>query len=611
MTILKRIFMHCGIVMLGIAFLWACPFDKTLREYLSANFWLPFARRPANFEKKNIRRISVPFAGMAPSAGNSPLAKLRAEYTQFAQPQTETFDVTPDRKFVAAARADKSLTRREREEVDLIDAKIDMRAGLPEKPELLESARKKFEAFIRTAQTPEFRSEARGWLARVHFLLGNQTAAGKLYLDELNRNGSNLSRETLLISLRMTYGYDGGRELADHIHEYFDTPEHAAFALQLLPNPHLHRNAPRFEGEDNLSRAYPQIKALLNKHSDLFKSEDGANALALLAMRTALRMGDPPEARKIAEAIPAGSAIRSEPDFNWMLASALFLSHEYAASESPLLSLFRSARSSQSQKAAAAYALCGVYMKTRNDMERLRYAQWLNTASKGRGDLTYPSSISDLSIYYAISGWDLNMLLETESPIDVLETFVSQNPSLPDIRLVKYSLAVRLTRENRYQEAAELYQSINAAVRAPRIRSLAALYEATNRPGLSDSQKQQALYRFAEFLSGNPNRIYFNDALWSGFQTYALTGSSESRLTGAERRSLIQAERKLKDDQEELWRAHMILIDIARNSPDKTLARKSALLAIKCLQQISDRFDRQDEIREAGLELFGMLRKQY
>lgn len=57
----------------------------------------------------------------------------------------------------------------------------------------------------------------------------------------MNRSGSNLSRETVLNSLRMTYGYDGGPELLAHLEEYFDTPEHAAFAIQLATNPHWDR----------------------------------------------------------------------------------------------------------------------------------------------------------------------------------------------------------------------------------------------------------------------------------------------------------------------------------------------------------------------------------
>src|SRR5947207_4970925 len=145
----------------------------------------------------------------------------------------------------------------------------------------------------------------------------------------------------------MTYGYDGGPELLAHLEEYIDTPEHAAFAIQLVTNPHWNRET-RWERRgrqsdrvDNASPTDARIKDLLQKHSHLLSSNQGADTLALLAMRIALRMGDPPAARKIADAIPPDAAVREEPDFNWMLASANFLSREYAATEPPLLALFQ------------------------------------------------------------------------------------------------------------------------------------------------------------------------------------------------------------------------------------------------------------------------------
>jgi len=206
MKMAKRVLRPCGLLFLGLGFIWACGFDDTLREYLSRHFWLPFAKRGANFEKPNVRRISAPFAGMTAAEGDSPLAKLRAAYQQISHPEPAQvdFDAAVFRQAVAAARADRSLTRREKEEVDLIDAKIDIRAGEPGEPQPLLDGKKKLGAFLRTARTPEFVSEARGWLARIHYLLGDQTAAGKIYLDELNRNGSNLSRETLLNSLHIS-----------------------------------------------------------------------------------------------------------------------------------------------------------------------------------------------------------------------------------------------------------------------------------------------------------------------------------------------------------------------------------------------------------------------
>jgi hypothetical protein len=274
--------------------------------------------------------------------------------------------------------------------------------------------------FLRTARTPEFLSEARGWLAHVYYVLGDQTAAGKIYLDELNRNGSNLSRETLLNSLRMTYGYDGGQDLRDHLADYFDTPEHAAFAIQLVTNPHS-------DGEPHASETYAELRTLLDKHAGLLQSNIGANALPLLSMRTALRMGDPAMAREIAGKVPQNAAVRNEPDFDWMLASSTFLMRDYLAAEQPLLSLFRSKRSTSRQKAAAAYALCGVYFKVGNPVEQLRYALWLsNTPDRERDFYSYPSEIADMSLYLAPSGWDLNLILEWGAPVEVLRKFTEE-----------------------------------------------------------------------------------------------------------------------------------------------------------------------------------------
>src|SRR5579862_6379034 len=225
----RRVAKVCAVSFLGLGLVLGCGFDSSLREYLDARFWLPFSKQARQFEKKNVRRIDAPFAGMTKAAGGTPLARLRAQYQLTDLRDLAVNPNQPDaaalRAALAAARADQSLTAREREEVDLLDAKIDMRIGEldDDSDDLLISAEKKLRVFARSARTPEFRSEARGWQAHIHYLLGEQTEAGKIYLDELNRNGSNLSRETLLNSLHMTYGYDGGGELLTHLGEYFDT----------------------------------------------------------------------------------------------------------------------------------------------------------------------------------------------------------------------------------------------------------------------------------------------------------------------------------------------------------------------------------------------------
>ncbi len=447
-------------------------------------------------------------------------------------------------------------------------------------------------------------SEARGWLARVHLLLGDQAAAGKIYLDELNRDGSNLSEETVRDSLQITYGHDGGQKLRDQLEEYFDTPQHAAFAIQLATNPSWNRYERDDEPRPDTQALYQRMQALLEKHSGLLKSEDGANALAMLSMRTALRMGDPPGALTVARMIPGSSPLRIDPDFHWMLASAYFLSHQFAAAEKPLLALFRSARATPTQRAAAAYGLCGVYQKTKNLVEQVHFALWLWHANASGG---WKDPYSD--VHWAASGWDAGLLLDTEASDEDLMAFLDKYPADPETRIVKYSLAVRLTRENRYEEAAQIYESIRARVRAPRTRHLADLYAEANRKGLPIGEAQEAKYRLAEFIAGNANRIYFNDALWSGLQRYAMDAERESGFAKEEREAALLAERRLKDEQEEYWRAYLILRDVVRDAGNSEVGREAAVLALRCLRRISsERFGRQEEIRRADVELSSQLR---
>jgi len=276
------------LILLALVIASACPWNDELREYLRAHFWLPFARHAAGFEKPNLPRRNAPFAGMTAAQGSTPLARLREAYQKISQPEPYSEglfpppDLSPLRQAVTAARSGQPLSRRDKEEVDLVEAKIEMRAGEFGDSDRLLNAEQMFKTFLRNARTPEFRSEARGWLAHIHYLFGEQTAAGKMYLDELNRAGSNLSRETLLTSLEMTYGYDGGPELIAHLDEYFDTPEHAAFAIELITNPHWQR--PNEEGRfahqsPDRSQTYQRIKDLLARHEDLLRPAEGANTL--------------------------------------------------------------------------------------------------------------------------------------------------------------------------------------------------------------------------------------------------------------------------------------------------------------------------------------------
>jgi hypothetical protein len=386
--------------------------------------------------------------------------------------------------------------------------------------------------------------------------------------------------------------------------QYFDTPEHAAFAIEVATNPHWDRSDPQMEAARERPSLYPRIRELLDEHRALLNS----GTLVLLAMRTALRAGDPGGAERIAGEVPADAPVRSDPDFNWMAGTAAYLSHDYAAAEAPLLALFRSPKASRDQKAAAAYGLCGVYWKTGNMTERIRYALWLHTLDRTEQlGLSWAGQIDDYTVYWNCSGWDLGMLLDAEAPIETMQQFVESNPKLEDIRLIQYAVAVRLSREDRYDAAASLYQEIHAIVRAPRMRRLAAPYNAAIRQDPTGTERWEAKIRLAQFLSENENRIYYNDTLWGGFQRYAFEASGRGETTRDERDLLAVRERQLKDEQEENWRAHLILRDVVREARRNAVGKRAAALELECLRRINtDRFGRGDEIssgRFRGLQV--------
>ncbi len=197
--------------------------------------------------------------------------------------------------------------------------------------------------------------------------------------------------------------------------------------------------------------------------------------LTMVSMRTSMAMGDPAGALKIAEMVAPNLILCAVRRVSWRtVASAHFLSHDFAGAEQPLLELFQSRHASNDEKAAAAYGLCGVYEKTSNLVEQIRFALWLHHVNRlDNHDPALSAQSDDMGVYWAPSGWDLNMLLDSEAATGSLEAFIAKYPDVADVRVVKYSLAVRYARENRYEDAAKLYESIHAVRRAPRVQELA------------------------------------------------------------------------------------------------------------------------------------------
>jgi hypothetical protein len=150
---------------------------------------------------------------------------------------------------------------------------------------------------------------------------------------------------------------------------------------------------------------------------------------------------------------------------------------------------------------------------------------------------------------------------------------------------------------------------------SPKPRGRSSLYASTNDPGATPEQRLRASYDYAEFLSNNSERVFFNDWVWHHFQTWTFTPDTDTRegffgefnyraLSTDEASQYRKRERQFRDEQEEYWRAYRIFNGIVEQAGHTDLGRKAATRALFCLRRISpERFDRRSEIRAADIRL--------
>jgi hypothetical protein len=528
-----------------------------------------------------------------------------------------------------------ALTESEREEIQLVAAKIDLREGEAGNPEALQQAREKLQTFLGTVRTPARASEARGWLARVYYLLGEDAAAAKIYLDELSVADSALPRGTLLQSLHMLFASDESRSrLADHLEEYFATPKLALFVVNLLTNPSYQQGRPA------LAAVARKAITALQQHPELFRAGGESAALALALMRAALYMGDPKAALTYARMVPRTSTTTQSPEFNWMTAACHFLRREYAAAEAPLLRMYHSAQANDRDRSAAAQALIGVYQKLGRGADQLHAAFLYYQAGP-----PYPGDYlaEGRTISWPHTGWllDLPYLLDIQLTDKELRaylrrygrtngprfrTWTSPTTGQPRYRsaaeMVEYVLTVRHARREEYDQAAALYRKLGSWPRAARMWKLAQLYADANDPTRTAARHLEAQYTYAAFLADHPNQIFFNDSLWSGSQTEVFieqyrdhrwgmhTPPAQQGLTREEREFFLQRERQVRDEQEERWRAYQLLHAVVEKAGDSELGRRAARKALGCLVRINtERFGRKEEIAAATRRLANWLRQ--
>jgi hypothetical protein len=620
----------------GVTIVQTCPIHFTFRAYLDRRFWQPFAKNATQLIPQRSPlsdQLSPPFAGMAPrDTASAALGTVRDTYPLFSR----TFPYPPPHPDFHQARTivtealRANLRQEEREEVLLVEAKLDMREGEGNEEEInpaaLQRARDKLLTFIKSAQSPTLRSEARGWLARVHYLLGDRPAAAKIYVDELLQANSRLLRATFARSLRMLFPYNGSVTwLVDHLEEFFDTPRHALFIVNLVTNPVYNVYRDSNKERSAMAEVGKKVLATLQNHQKLFTTGPDSEALTLALIRAALYMGEPKTALKYVRLTPPSAATQAQPEWNWLVAISHFLCREYVAAEAPLLRLYRSPQATEQDRSAAAQALVGVYHQLGRRVDELHAAFLYDHEKYGSPSQEDPPP----SPPWPYTGWliDLPYLLDIQLTEQALREYLKRYPQPTHVvfgayyaeprrwtstDLVKYALAVRYARREKYAKAAALYRELGKA-RLALVEEAQQLYEKIRISG-NKTRQLEARYEYAAFLADNSTRVFFNDTLWHGFQTImfiehyrqeAETPAPQSySLPGQERALFLKKERQLRDDQEEYWRAYHILKTVVKEAGPSPLGRRATFKAIDCLANIHvGRFGRAEEIVAATQEL--------
>jgi hypothetical protein len=297
----------------------------------------------------------------------------------------------------------------------------------------------------------------------------------------------------------------------------------------------------------------------------------------------------------------------------------------------------------------AAQALLGVYQKLGRGVDQLHAAFLYYQAEQERPpDSHGVESIFITGPYYNFmylpaSGWlfDLPYLLDVQLKNEDLSLYLKRyskpaglikiesfDPSVPGRlrsarEIVEYALAVRYTRQEKYSKAASIYRKLDAGRRANRLPRLARLHGEANDPSLSAGQRLESQFAYAAFLEEHSTQVFFNDMLWHGFQRYAFVeegigsgcvspGIADCQgLTRKERDHFLKQERRVKDEQEERWRAYKILESVIKEAGHSELGNRAAARALKCLKLINtDRFGREKEIDSAIRRLSNWRKEQ-
>src|SRR5204862_3037757 len=112
-----------------------------------------------------------------------------------------------------------------------------------------------------------------------------------------------------------------------------------------------------------MAEASVQLVSRLEQHRDLFRKGPESDALTLALMRTATRIGSPESTLRYAEMVLPNSAIRLNPEYNWLAGAARLQLTDYAGAETFFTNILNSPSADLRHKLFAANGLIGVYDK--------------------------------------------------------------------------------------------------------------------------------------------------------------------------------------------------------------------------------------------------------
>jgi hypothetical protein len=596
--------------------------EVIFRAYLTRTWWHPAQRdvRELMARLSPERNSRSPYAGMSPSGGGASLQAARDAYRALFPDQPPVYSdqgslnwpeavIAHVRDLVGDARAANQV---EADELELLRCKVDLRGARVADAAALAGVRSCLDRYLARPRPAALASEARGWIARTDFLRGKQASALKFYLDELASETSNIRRERLLDSL---LAIEPSEESLD---VYFDTPAHALFIANRITN----------DGKFDALEA-PLVERL-ERHRNLFGQSSDSDALAIALMRVAIRTGAPRATLRYAAQVRAGAPARESAEYNWLLGTARFQEKDYSGAEAAFMKVLRAKNADAERRRLASNGLVGAYYELNRPLDQLwaafEAASVVADAGGGWFEVDFDASylldvqLSDSQLEEYLERYaNAPAVVFKKSPVELRRE--SSSPfTRSSLEAVRYELAVRHARREEYADAATLYDGLRSP-RASRMRRAETLLAATKASGVSPDSRMEALYDYAAFLSGNENGIFFNDMLWDGFQTAGFVyGNPDTRepdyaatrtvaaLSDDERMRFSQLERRLRDDQEEYWRAYQILNRIVQEAGATPLGRKAAARALFCLRRIStERFGRSQEIRAADIRLSGWL----